>query len=189
MRVKKENFVNGSCFHIYNHAVEHLNLFRVNNDYLRVLSRFKQKILTYPATIFSYCLMPNHYHFFIRQDSDVPIYKIFNDIFSGYTLYYNHKYSRKGTLFRSPLQHKIIATEEYFIRLSLYIHFNPVKSNLVKRPEDWIYSNYLEWIGKRKGKLFCKEVWDWFDLTPLEYSKMMEVYSDEKYEEDRKLFE
>jgi len=64
-----------------------------------------------------------------------------------------------------------------------------VKSNLVKRPEDWIYSNYLEWIGKRKGKLFCKEVWDWFDLTPLEYSKMMEVYSDEKYEEDRKLFE
>ncbi len=92
-------------------------------------------------------------------------------------------------MFRSPLQHKIVATEKYFIRLSLYIHFNPVKSNLVKRPEDWIYSNYLEWIGKRKGKLFCNEVWDWFDLTPLEYSKMMEVYSDEKYEEDRKLFE
>lgn len=188
MRAKKENFIKGSCFHIYNHAIEDLKLFINKIDYFRVLNKLREKTITYTATIFSYCLMPNHYHFFIRQDSDAPIYKIFNDIFSGYTLFYNHKYGRKGPLFQSPLQHKIITTEEYFIRLSLYIHFNPINSKLVKNPGKWIYSNFLEWIGERKGKLFCNQVYDLLEISPDEYLKMMHLYSDEKFEKDRTLF-
>ena len=31
---------------------------------------------------------------------------------------------------------------------------NPVKDGLVASPNDWPYSNYLEWIGKRDGIMF-----------------------------------
>ena len=45
--------------------------------------------------------------------------------------------------------------------LCRYIHANPVIHGLVKDPEDWPYSNYLEWIGRRHGTLsdpdFVKE--------------------------------
>jgi len=30
---------------------------------------------------------------------------------------------------------------------------NPVKAGLVKLPDEWQYSNYLDWIGKRNGIL------------------------------------
>ena len=34
-----------------------------------------------------------------------------------------------------------------------YIHFNPVKSGLVKMPEDWEFSSYADLKGLRNGKL------------------------------------
>lgn len=39
------------------------------------------------------------------------------------------------------------------LQLCRYIHANPVKDGLVASPNDWAYSNYLEWIGQRKGTL------------------------------------
>ena len=189
MRVKKENFVKGCCLHLFNHAIENLDLFINKEDYMRIIQRFREKIVVYPSTIFAYCLMPNHFHFFMKQDSNEPIYKIFNEVFSGYTLYYNHKYKRAGTLFKGPLQHKLISTQEYFYQLCLYIHFNPVHANIVKKPEDWLYSNYLEWIGKRNGRLFSKEVYELLDVSPEEYANLMKLYSKERFERDRDLFE
>jgi putative transposase len=38
-----------------------------------------------------------------------------------------------------------------------YIHNNPVKAKLVKRPEDWEYSSYKDYYGDRDGKLINRE--------------------------------
>ena len=38
-----------------------------------------------------------------------------------------------------------------------YILFNPVKSGIVKRNEDWEFSSFLDTIGLRDGKLISKE--------------------------------
>lgn len=102
--------------------------------------------------------LPNHFHFLIRQDSDKPIYKIFNDSLSAYVRHYNYKYKRKGTLFEGHLQHKNVNNEKYLLYLCQYIHFNPKKAGLVDNLEDWKFSNFLEWIGKRNGTLFDDEI-------------------------------
>ena len=47
----------------------------------------------------------------------------------------------------------VVDREEYLIHLCRYIHLNPVKANLVPQIEDWLYSNYLEWIGQRTDTL------------------------------------
>ena len=149
MRCSKELFIKDSFFHIYNRSVEPLILFRERDDYIWFLKRFKKKATEYPATVFAYCLMPNHFHFLMRQDSNKAIYKIFNDALSSYVRHYNFKYKRKGTLFEGNLQHISIKENNYFIYLCQYIHFNPKKAGLVKTLEDWEFSNYLEWIGNR----------------------------------------
>lgn len=41
----------------------------------------------------------------------------------------------------------------YLLQLCRYIHLNSVKAGLVKNPEDWPYSNYLEWVSNRPGTL------------------------------------
>jgi putative transposase len=38
-----------------------------------------------------------------------------------------------------------------------YIHYNPVKSRLVIRPEDWEFSSYLDYKGKREGSFVNSE--------------------------------
>jgi len=39
-----------------------------------------------------------------------------------------------------------------------YIHQNPVKAGLVRRPEDWEFSSYADYAGLRDGRLVNKEV-------------------------------
>ena len=169
MRCIKEDFVSGATFHIYNHAIDDYNLFYDDEDYTFLLFNIEKQTKKIPSSIFAYCLMPNHYHFLIRQDSEKKIYQIFNYAYISYAQFFKKKYNRKGPIFRSPLQHKIVSNQEYLIQLCKYIHMNPVRADLVEEPEDWIYSNYLEWLKERNGILFTREIHEKYFPNPEEY--------------------
>ena len=177
MRCLKRDFKPGAIFHIYNHAIDDYQLCYDDMDYDFLLQSISRNIRKTPASIFAYCIMPNHYHFLIRQDSEKPIYRIFNYAFIGYAQYFNKKYDRKGPIFRSPLQHKLVTNQEYLIQLCKYIHMNPVKANLADNPEDWIYSNYLEWIKKRNGKLISREIHEIYFPDPKDYIAYINSYN------------
>jgi len=178
MRCKKEYFIKNRSFHFYNHAVNGENMFYKRNDYILLLKKLKSILELYPASIFAYCLMPNHFHFLIRQDGDIPAYRIFNNLFSYYVQVFNKLHNRKGRLFRGPLQHKLINNEEYLIYLCQYIHCNPIKAHLVNALKEWEFSNYLEWIGNRNGTLFC-------DALLKEYFENREHYVNSIHEYER----
>ena len=100
-------------------------------------------------------------------------------------MHINFKYKRKGKLFASKLQHKIITQDRYIIQLCRYIHYNPVKANLVSKVEDWEYSNYLEYVGKRKGSLYSPEL---IKMYPDEFSNYgSTLYEYARYVKDQKL--
>ena len=179
MRCKQDNFQINQCFHFYNKTIGNDKLFHHRDDYIMLLTKLKKVLEIYPASIFAYCLMPNHFHFLMRQDSERPINKIFNNLFSFYVQNFNKKYKRRGQFFQGKLQHKQIIKEKYLIHLCRYIHFNPVKSNLVKRIENWEFSNYPEWINIRKGSLFNSEIRDEYFLSISDYKDSIEDY--EKY--------
>ena len=187
MRCKKKEFIKGEYFHIYNRSVENTLIFKSADDYLYFLDKFNPKITTYPASVFAYCLMPNHFHFLLRQDNDKPIYQIFSDINNSYVQHYNNKYSRKGHLYEGPLQHKRVKKENYIISLCQYIHYNPKKARLVDNLSDWKYSNYLEWIGKRNGILFNEELLKIYFGSPELYRKQIKYY--EKYIKEKEFAE
>ena len=63
----------------------------------------------------------------------------------------------------------------------MYLHANPVKDGLVVAPEDWIYSNYLEWLGQRDGTLVDREfIKENFGL-PVEYQTLVMEYIKTRY--------
>jgi hypothetical protein len=46
---------------------------------------------------------------------------------------------------------------------------NPVDAKIVSKPEDWLYSNYRDWINLRHGSLVDQEfIKDHFN-SPMEY--------------------
>ena len=184
MRCKKDMFQKGNCFHFYNKAVGSENLFNQREDYLLLLKKLELVIKDYSVSVFAYCLMPNHFHFFLRQDSEKPIYKIFNRIFSYYIQVFNHKYNRKGRLFNGPLQHKIITNEKYLVFLCQYIHLNPLGAGLVENIEDWEFSNYLEWIGKRNEALFNNELLRLYFENSKKYEESIKEFNKIKKEKE-----
>ena len=158
MRCKKEEFVKGAIFHIYNHSVAETDLFREIEDYLYFLQKLKKRYNPQQMDIYAYCLMPNHFHFCIKQKNDEPVYKLFNSLNVSYAHHFNSKYKRKGKVFADKLQHKQIKKDNYLIQLCKYIHYNPVKACLVKKVKYWEFSNYLAYTGNRNGTLFSKEL-------------------------------
>ncbi len=177
MKASKSEFFKDTIFHMYNRTVENENLFREESDYDLFLTILQNKMDVVQVSIFSYCLMPNHFHFLLRQDSDTPVYRLFNALFSSYVQKYNLKYGRKGALMAGPLQSKVIDKDDYLLNVSRYIHLNPVKAGLVSHPEDWKYSNFREWVGIRKGKLFNNLILNAFYSTSDRYKETINEYS------------
>lgn len=104
------------------------------------------------VTLVAYCLMPNHFHLMLQpQDDDLSHHMQLFGI--SYTKAINKRYDRVGALFQGQFRAKRIDRNEYLLHLSRYIHLNPVQAGLVKRPEDWAFSSYREYLGLRQGKL------------------------------------
>ena len=108
-------------------------------------------------TVIAYCLMSNYYHFILRQNGEARINDFMQVVFYNYSITFNQIHGRSGTVFEGPFRAILIDNNEYLLHLCRYIHRNPLEAGMVAKPEQWQYSNYLEFIGKRKGTLVDPE--------------------------------
>jgi REP element-mobilizing transposase RayT len=166
--------ISGQYYHIYNRGVEKRDIFVCDENYRFLLRRIRELLPNYPVTFIAYCLMPNHYHFLVRAEKDGGVGPFLQRLFNSYTQAFNRQEKRSGTLFESRAKSVLIDRNSYLFHIARYIHLNPVRAGLTQRPEDWAYSNYLEFIGLRKGSLyesaFVREQFG----TPDEYRKFVE---------------
>lgn len=165
----------GQYYHIYNRGVKKRIIFASDENYRFLLRRIQEFSLKYPITFLAYYLMPNHYHFVIRADEDDSIGPFLQRLFNSYAQAFNRQERRSGTLFEGRAKSIVIDRQEYFFHITRYIHLNPALAGLVKKPEDWQYSNYSEFLGIRQGT-FCDAafVQEHFG-SPEEYRKFLEA--------------
>lgn len=115
--------------------------------------------------ILVFCLMPNHIHFLLKQLQDNGISKFMARTTNSLGHYFNILNKRVGHLFQGNFGAVRIETEEQLVHVSRYIHLNPVSSYIIdiNDLENYEYSSYPEYIGKRKGFCNTKEVLSLFD--------------------------
>ncbi|RME60258.1 MAG: transposase [Caldilineae bacterium] len=147
-------FAPGAYYHMFNRGAARQSIFRDDDNYLFVLRRMKQYAAELNVKVIAYCLMPNHYHWLVRQDGPEAAGLLPQRVFNSYTKAFNKRYNRTGTLFETRFKCKLVDNDVYLKHLCRYIHANPVRDGFAAAPELWPYSNYLEWIGERPGKLF-----------------------------------
>ena len=168
-------------YHLYNRGNNRETIFFEPDNYLYFLKKINEYLVPI-ADVLVYCLMPTHYHIVVRVKKTSEVFKT-SEVSSAmmklsvsYTKAINKRFQRVGVLFQGQFQAKPILTSEYLLNLCRYIHGNPVKDGIVADVSQWPYSNCLEWIGERDGKLFDKAfVQDNFD-TPEEYRKFVLEY-------------
>lgn len=178
MAKRKVTFSRGCYYHVYNRGSNRQLIFRERENYLFLLKRFGKHALEMSITVVAYCLMPNHYHFLLRQDGDVSISDLMQAIFNSYSKAFNKMYKRSGTLFEGPFKSIHVDKENYLIHLCRYIHRNPLEAGLVNNLEVWPFSNYLEWVGGRDGKLVDRDFLNAYFRTAEDYIEFVKDLDD-----------
>lgn len=159
------HFVRDSFYHVFNRGSEKRTIFQSGRDYLKFRERAKENAIKFKVDILCYCLMPNHFHFLLKQCSDIPIAIFMNTIQLGHAKFFNTKYDRVGPLFQGRFKAKVIDTDEYLLQISAYIHRNPVahsidsgnlmdsRNRIRERLRTYRYSSYREYLGLEKVKI------------------------------------
>lgn len=144
--MRKETFVQGEYYHIYNRGVDKRLIFLDDRDRFRfvntlyILNNFQdipanfdvvklqpRKLLVPRDAMVEFaagCLMSNHYHMIVRPLYDSAISAFLHKIGISYTMYFNKRNQRSGSLFEGSFKAKHIHNDEYVRYLTKYIHFN-----------------------------------------------------------------
>lgn len=156
-------FANDYYYHLYNRGVEKRTIFEDKKDYhtfLEILayylipdkkeplifSRKPQVKISHGVSLLCYCLMPNHFHFLIKQRKNKSIVSLMHALGVTYCKYFNKKYNRVGSLFQGRFKAKIVRRDEYLLQLSKYIHLNP--KEIYRKPlSTYPYSSYKFYLG------------------------------------------
>lgn len=201
---RKISFRDDEIYHVFNRGMDHRNIFTNKREFYRaqnlikfyrhkeIPARFshvvkhskdiKEKILEKLFTseriidILSYCLMPNHFHFLLKQTSDKGIATFISNFSNAYTKYFNTKAERTGPLLEGVFKAVHIESEEQLIHVSRYIHLNPVASSIIPKEQlnDYLWSSYPEYIGM-SGTVICeKESVLGYFKSITEYQKFVE---------------
>lgn len=188
-------FAPGEFYHIYNRGTEKRNVFMSRADRNRfmallyfanqnepvdlklqgstLLGTVEKRIGAPIVEIVAYCLMLNHFHMLIRELEEGGISKFMQKLTTGYTMYFNKKYERNGSLFQGRFKATHVADDIYLRYLISYIHLNPIKliepkwkeagiANKVRAEqylETYVSSSYLDYLGKERpeGMILARE--------------------------------
>lgn len=159
----------GTYSHIYNKGIENRVIFGNSEDYAVFLG-FIKDYLTPPQDIenvkkefkvngkifrgvphqpknyydqvelVAYSLLPEHFHLVLHQKKQGSLERFIRSLCTRYSIYFNKKYQRSGTLFQGPYRSVHIKDELDLLYLTRYLHLHSAGD----------YSSYPEYLGINK---------------------------------------
>lgn len=140
----------GAFYHVTSRGNERKAVFKNKRDRLKFLEYLETATERYHAVFHAFCLMDNHYHLLLETPSG-NLSQIMRHINGAYTTYFNIKWARSGHLFQGRYKAILVEKDEYARELSRYIHLNPVRAKMVEMPEEYVWSSYNFYIGRKKA--------------------------------------
>jgi REP element-mobilizing transposase RayT len=140
----------GAFYHITSRGNQREKIFWDDKDreeLKRIIKRTKER---YGYLLHAYVFMDNHYHLLI-ETPHANIKQVMQNINTSYTVSVNKRHKRYGHLFQGRYKAFIVDKDSYLLELNRYINLNPVRANIVQRPEDYKWSSYRAYIGAGDG--------------------------------------
>lgn len=185
--IRKAPLTNEYYYHIFNRAVAKATIFIDGADYDRAMKlinyyHFNKQPLPYSqlikksfktqkkifdqlkeeqdelVEIISFCLMPNHFHFLLKQIQENGITKFLGNYQNSYAKYLNKRYERVGSVFQNPFKSVLVENDNQLLHLSRYIHLNPHTASIAKRKDQLLnypWSSLGEYRSEEKPG-FCE---------------------------------
>lgn len=142
----------GLLYHVMARGNDGQNIFLRQSDYQAFIEGLRTVRQRYPFSLYAYVLMSNHFHLLLEVDR-FPTARILQSLLTGYVRRFNKTHRRRGHLFEGRYKAIVCDRDSYLLELVRYIHLNPVRSAMVKRPGEWRWSGHGEYLGKEKRGL------------------------------------
>jgi REP element-mobilizing transposase RayT len=117
--------------HVMARGIDGTDVFRDRRDYEWFLERLGELVTEAKARLYAWCLMPNHFHLFVRPEA-LPLAWIMRRLMTGHAVRHNLRHG----LFQNRYKSVVVEEEPYLLELVRYIHLNPVRAGLVRDMAD-----------------------------------------------------
>lgn len=137
----------GSIYHALNRGNARRKVFHKPEDYHAFLRVLGDGLERYSVELFSFTLMPNHWHVVLRPLEDGQMGRLLRWVTATHTLRYHAHYhtSGEGHLYQARFKSFPIADDDHFLVACRYVERNPLRAGLVGRAEDWQFGSLWHW--------------------------------------------
>jgi REP element-mobilizing transposase RayT len=180
-RPRREDY-EGAWQHVMNRGIDRASIFRSDADRTIFLDCLGAAVSRYALQVHGYCLMGNHFHLLILSERGA-LSDGMRFLSGRFTQRINYRDGRDGPLFRGRYSSVLVESDAHLVRVSRYIHRNPVEAGLVLAPEDWPWSSAGAYLGSSKGPgwLRTDAIMEMFGVAARqEYRSFLEAGVDEE---------
>jgi REP element-mobilizing transposase RayT len=111
--------------------------------FLYYLEHFSKK---FNIKCYAYCVMENHFHIFLSTP-EANLQKFMKNLNNAYANWYRKIDNDIGPVFSGRYKAILVDKDNYAVEVTNYIHMNPVRAGLVKKPADYKYSSIMFYIN------------------------------------------
>ena len=129
------------------------DIYRSDDDRKLFLSLLEDLSERYEIEVYAYVLMNNHYHLLLKT-KHANLSKAMQWFGTTYTRKFNLIHLTSGHLFQGRFKSIIVENDAYLLRLSCYIHRNPLKAGIVQKLSDYPWSSYPFYAYKKKPPIW-----------------------------------
>jgi REP element-mobilizing transposase RayT len=133
-------------YHVTSRGHERGPIFRDATDRRQFLNLLASVVLDQAWLLHSYCLMGNHYHLLL-ETARATLSRGMHSLNARYSQHFNRRHERAGHVFEGRFKAIIVQKQAHLLELHRYIVLNPVRAGLIRRPQDWPWSNYRATSG------------------------------------------
>ena len=138
--------VEGGLDHVSTRGNNRRQIFNSPADYEKFRSLLGVQKAKLSFFLYAYCLMTNHVHLLLERQA-TAVGKIMHRLLTGYAQYYNRRHRKVGHLLQGRYKAILCQSDRYLSELVRYVHLNPVRARIVRKPEEYQYSSHRAYLG------------------------------------------
>ena len=129
----------GADYHVTARVNRGEKIFLAQEDrelFMDILKKAKKK---FDFSLKNFCIMGNHIHLLIKPGRRESLSKIMQWLLSVFARLWNKKHNLSGHVWGDRFFSRVITGIFDFVKVFLYIDYNPVTAGMVEKPDQWMH--------------------------------------------------
>ncbi len=170
----------GAVWHVTSRGNNRCAMFLTDDDRLTFLALLAETVKRFHWLVHVYTLMTNHFHIVI-ETPEPTLSRGMKSLNQSYVQKFNKTHKRTGHLVERRFDAQLVEKESHLLEVIRYTVLNPVRAEMVKRPEDYRWSSYRATVGLETAPSWLTTSWTLSHFGPdlatqrSEYAKFVDA--------------